>query len=554
VPTTQPEKQKKRSILITNALTYANYDIHLGHMVGYIQADIWARFQKMRGHTCYYVGGSDAHGTPVMLRAEQEGITPEQYATDIRQKHKSDVHDFLVDMDNFHTTHSDINQALVNEVYKRLKARGDIEKKTIEQAFDPIKNLFLPDRYVKGECPRCGAKDQYGDSCEVCSATYSPIELINPRSVVSGATPITKTSEHYFFKLTHFTDALKQWIASGSLQTQAANKLQEWFEQGLQDWDISRDVPYFGFEIPDAPHKYFYVWMDAPIGYIASFKDFCERHSTIDFASFWNTDSSAELYHFIGKDIMYFHSLFWPAMLMGAHFRTPTSLFIHGFLTINGQKMSKSRGTFVLAQDYLKHLDPEYLRYYFASKTTPLIEDFDLNLDDFQKKVNSDLVGKVVNIASRSAGFIHKYFNRQLSACDSEPDLIQLFMNASESIADAYEKREFASAIREIMMLADRANQYIDEHKPWKLVKDPSQLALAHEVCSIGINLFRLLVLYLKPVLPRLAEKTETFLKIPSLAWKDSKTLLSHHEIAPFEPMMTRIEKAQLDAMMAEGK
>lgn len=541
---------KKRKILVTNGLTYANASLHLGHMVGYIQADIWTRFQKMRGNECIYLCGSDCHGTPVMLRAEQENIDPEVLVENIQQEQAKDVSDFLVELDNFYTTHSEENHELVNMIFERLEKRGDIISKSIEQAFDPVKNLFLPDRYVKGTCPRCGATNQYGDNCEVCSATYSPTELKDPVSVISGATPITKSSEHYFFQLPHYTDALKTWTQAGHLQEQVVNKLTEWFDQGLQNWDISRDAPYFGFEIPNHPGKYFYVWLDAPIGYIATLKNLLLKRPDLTLEEFWNNDAKTELYHFIGKDIMYFHALFWPAMLMSADLRTPSTISVHGFLTINGQKMSKSRGTFILARQYLQYFDPEYFRYYIASKLSTQVEDVDLNLEDFGLKINSDLVGKVVNIASRCAGFIHKYFDDRLSPICAEPELFKTFSSANKEIANAYEEREFSKAVREIMKLADLANQYIDDKKPWKLIKEENQKENVHAVCSMGLNLFRILALYLKPILPLLAEKTETFLNITPLSWEDSETCLTKHKINQFQPMMQRIEKTAIEALI----
>jgi len=545
---------KQRKILVTNALTYANYAIHIGHMIGYIQPDIWVRFQKMRGHICTYVCGSDCHGTPVMLRAEKEGIDPDVLVTKVQQEQAKDVADFLVTFDNFYTTHSKENEELVTLVYQRLQERGDIKTKTIKQAFDPVKKLFLPDRYVKGTCPRCGAKDQYGDSCEACGATYATTDLKDPKSVISGATPELKTTEHYFFELPHYEEKLKKWIHEGHLQEQTINKLEEWFEHGLKDWDISRDAPYFGFKIPDSQDKYFYVWLDAPFGYFASFKNLCDRRDDLDFDEYLKKDSDTELYHFLGKDIMYFHALFWPATLMGADFRTPTSLSIHGFLTVNGEKMSKSRGTFILARTYLNHLHPEYLRYFFASRLSGNIEDMDLNLEDFRQKVNSDLVGKVVNIASRCAGFIHKYFDDKLSENLFSPELITECQNAKDIIAESYESRDFAKAVREIMALADKANQYIDEKKPWILIKDEATKKQAHDVCTMGINLFHYLMLYLKPILPELSKKSEDFLNIEPMQWTDIEKTLVDHKINPFKPMMQRIEKDQIEAMIEEQK
>ena len=459
-----------RKILVTSALPYANGPIHLGHLVEYIQTDIWVRFQKQRGNQCYFVCADDTHGTPIMLKADREGITPEQLIAQVGKEHLADFTEFGVAFDNYHSTHSEENRTFSSLIYKRLRDAGHISSRTITQAYDPVKAMFLPDRFIKGECPKCGAPDQYGDGCEVCGATYSPTELKNAVSAISGEKPIEKDSVHYFFNLADFTGMLSAWTNAGHLQTEVRNKLAEWLDGGLQQWDISRDAPYFGFEIPDAPGKYFYVWLDAPIGYMASFKNLCDKQG-LDFDEFWAKDSTAELYHFIGKDIIYFHALFWPAMLNGAHFRTPSAIFAHGFLTVNGEKMSKSRGTFITARTYLEHLNPEYLRYYFAAKLSAGVDDIDLNFDDFSQRVNSDLVGKVVNIASRCSGFISKRFANILSANCSEPALFQEFINANEQIAEFYETREFGKAMREIMALADKANQYIDEKKPWLIAK-----------------------------------------------------------------------------------
>ncbi|MBK8537648.1 MAG: methionine--tRNA ligase [Candidatus Competibacteraceae bacterium] len=545
--------QPTRRILVTSALPYANGPIHIGHLVEYIQTDIWVRFQKMRGHECHYLCADDAHGTPIMLRAEQDGISPEQLIERVWQEHRADFTDFLVEFDNYYSTHSPENRHYAELIYRRLNESGHISQRVITQAYDPEKLMFLPDRFIKGECPRCGTADQYGDSCEVCGATYSPTDLKNPRSVVSGATPILKESLHFFFKLGDFEAMLATWIASGSIQTQMANKLNEWFTAGLQEWDISRDAPYWGFEIPDAPGKYFYVWLDAPIGYMASFQNYCDR-TGLNFDDFWNPDSSAEVYHFIGKDIAYFHILFWPAMLTGADFRKPTAVHCHGFLTVDGQKMSKSRGTFIKARTYLNHLRPEYLRYYFASKLSDGIDDLDLNFDDFLQRVNSDLVGKVVNIASRCASFITRRFNGQLADSVAEPVLYAEFVVASDSIAQAYEQREFGRAMREIMALADRANQYIDEKKPWALAKQTGAVTEVQAVCSMGLNLFRLLALYLKPVLPGVAAEVEQFLQIPPLCWDDIAKPMRNHVIAEFKPLMQRVEMAQIAAVVEDSK
>lgn len=544
---------KQRKILVTSALPYANGPIHIGHLVEYIQTDIWVRFQKMHGHTCYYVCADDAHGTPIMLRAEKEGITPEALIERVSEEHQADFKTFSVAFDNFHSTHSDENQWLANTIYEALNNNGHINKRTIKQAYDPEKEMFLPDRFIRGECPKCGAADQYGDSCEACGATYNPTDLKNPISAVSGATPIEKESEHYFFKLADFEDMLHKWTRAGHLQAEVTNKLDEWFEAGLQEWDISRDAPYFGFEIPGAPGKYFYVWLDAPMGYLASFKNLCDK-SGINFDDWAKPGSDTEMYHFIGKDIIYFHALFWPATLAGSGFRTPTAIFAHGFLTVDGQKMSKSRGTFITARTYLDHLNPEYLRYYFAAKLGSGVDDIDLNLEDFTSRVNSDLVGKVVNIASRCSGFIKKRFAGKLSANIHDQTLFDTLVAANESIAQAYEAREYAKAMREIMALADKANQYIDDHKPWVIAKEEGRDEELQAVCSMGINCFRLLILYLKPVLPVLADKTETFLNIAPLQWQDANAPLLDHEINKFKPMMTRVEKEKIDAMIEDSK
>ena len=545
--------EQKRTILVTSALPYANGSIHLGHLVEYIQTDIWVRFQKMRGHDCTYVCADDAHGTPIMLRAQQEGISPETLIARVAEEHRADFADFYIGFDNYHSTHSDENRQLSELIYRRNRDAGHIETRTITQAYDPEKEMFLPDRFIRGECPRCGAADQYGDSCEACGATYAPTELKNPVSAISGATPVEKESLHYFFKLADFEPMLRKWTTAGHLQEEVSNKLSEWFADGLRAWDISRDEPYFGFEIPDAPGKFFYVWLDAPIGYLASFKQYCERTGT-DFDAYWRPDSDAEVYHFIGKDIIYFHALFWPAMLTGAQFRTPTAIFAHGFLTVNGQKMSKSRGTFIKARTYLEHLNPEYLRYYFAAKLGGGVDDLDLNLDDFSQRVNSDLVGKVVNIASRCAGFIMKKSRGRLSDAVSEAELYRTFVKAGDEIARFYEAREYGRATREIMALADLANQYIDEQKPWVLAKQAGAEQQVQEICSVGLNLFRVLITYLKPVLPAMAEQAQSFLNLDSLSWADIAEPLSGHRIELFKPMMTRIEPASVEAMLAASK
>jgi methionyl-tRNA synthetase len=521
--------------------------------VEYIQTDIWARFQKLRGNECYYVCADDAHGTPIMLRARAEGIEPEALIARVWQEHTEDFAGFHIDFDNYHSTHSPENRELANLIYERNRDAGHIARRTIQQAYDPEAGMFLPDRFIKGNCPKCGAEDQYGDNCEVCGATYAPTELKNPRSAVSGAAPVERESEHLFFRLSDFEEELRKWHQAGHVQAEMANKLDEWFEAGLADWDISRDAPYFGFEIPDAPGKYFYVWLDAPIGYMASFRNLCDK-TGIDFDAFWGADSEAELYHFIGKDIIYFHALFWPAMLAGAGFRMPTAVWAHGFLTVDGAKMSKSRGTFIKARTYLKHLNPEYLRYYFAAKLSARVDDLDLNLEDFAQRVNSDLVGKVVNIASRCAGFIHKRFDGKLSAKCSEPGLFNEFVTAGESIAAHYEAREYGRAVREIMALADRANQYIDEQKPWVVAKQAGQEALLQDICSTGLNLFRVLIGYLKPVLPALAQQAEAFLNIEPMRWDSQAKPLSDHTINKFKPLMTRVERERISAMIEDSK
>ena len=543
-----------RKILVTSALPYANGPIHLGHLVEYIQTDIWVRFQKMRDHLCHYVCADDAHGTPIMLRARQEGIEPEQLIARVAEEHQADFAEFRIDFDNYHSTHSPENQWFSNTIYERNRDGGHIAKRTITQAYDPVEQMFLPDRFIKGTCPKCGAEDQYGDNCEVCGASYSPADLKNPVSAVSGATPEQRESDHYFFKLGDFEGMLRDWTRGGHLQAEVANKLDEWFEAGLQEWDISRDAPYFGFEIPDHPGKYFYVWLDAPIGYMASFKHLCDKTEGLDFDDYWSPESDAELYHFIGKDIIYFHTLFWPAMLHGAGYRTPNAIHTHGFLTVDGAKMSKSRGTFIKARTYLDHLNPEYLRYYFAAKLSAGVDDIDLNLEDFSQRVNSDLVGKVVNIASRCAGFINKRFGGRLSDTLSEEGLLNEFIRAGEKIAEHYEKREFSRAVREIMALADRANQYIDEQKPWVIAKQEGEDRTLQEICSTGLNLFRILIGYLRPILPATAEAAEHFLQIEPLGWEDLASPLKGHAIGKFKPLMTRVEPKQIEAMLNQSK
>ncbi len=544
---------KKRNILMTIALPYANGAIHLGHMVEAIQADIWARFQKLQGHHCIFISGSDAHGTPVMLSAKKAGITPEELTKKMLAEHSQDFADFLIDFDNFYTTHSPENQTLTEQIYLRLKERGDIEKRNISHAFDPQAHIFLADRYIRGECPHCHTKSQYGDHCESCGSTYNPMELKNPTSMLSGATPVERESEHYFFLLEHYTDLLSNWISNDHLQPQITHKLQEWFDQGLKPWDISRDAPYFGFEIPDTPGKYFYVWLEAPVGYMASLKNLCSKNPDIDFDNYWRKDTDTELYHFIGKDIVYFHALFWPAILHSAGYRLPSAIFVHGFLTIGGHKMSKSRGTFITARHYLDLLDPEYLRYYFAAKLTAQIEDIDLNLQDFINRVNADLVGKFVNLASRCAGFISKQFDGQLAQTLPEADLYQQFIDAGKSIADHYEKLDYNHVAREIMALADRANQYIDHHKPWTLAKTPGHEQEVQAICTQGLNLFRVLATYLSPILPNTATKVSEFLNIPELSWAELKQPLLNHRINRFKPLMQRLTPEVVNQLTAQS-
>ncbi|MDZ5603585.1 methionine--tRNA ligase [Pseudomonas sp. RP23018S] len=543
-----------RQILVTSALPYANGSIHLGHMLEYIQTDMWVRFQKMRGNQCIYVCADDAHGSAIMLRAEKEGITPEQLIANVQAEHSGDFADFLVDFDNFHSTHCEENRELSALVYTRLKKAGHISTRSVTQYFDPEKGMFLADRFIKGTCPKCAAQDQYGDNCEKCGATYAPTELKDPKSAISGATPELRDSQHFFFKLPDFQAMLEQWTRSGTLQDAVANKLAEWLDAGLQEWDISRDAPYFGFEIPGEPGKFFYVWLDAPIGYMASFKNLCARRPELDFDAFWKAGSTAELYHFIGKDIVNFHALFWPAMLEGAGLRKPTAVNVHGYLTVNGAKMSKSRGTFIKARTYLDHLAPEYLRYYYAAKLGRGVDDLDLNLEDFIQKVNSDLVGKVVNIASRCAGFIHKGNDGLLVSGDAAPELTEAFRSATPSITEAYENRDFARAMREIMALADRANAWIADQAPWSLAKQDGKHAEVQAICAQGINLFRQLVIFLKPVLPLLAADAEAFLNVQPLTWSDLGSRLENHALKPFKPLMSRIEPAKVEAMIAASK
>ncbi len=554
--------EHRRTLLVTSALPYANGSIHLGHLVEYIQTDIWVRFQKMRGHDCVYVCADDAHGTPIMLRAQHEGITPQALIERVAREHRADFADFLIGFDNYHSTHSEENRELSALIYQRLRDAGHIETATITQAYDPEEQMFLPDRFIKGECPRCGAADQYGDSCEVCGATYAPTELKNPVSAVSGATPVEKQSLHYFFRLADFEDSLRAWTGGGHLQPEVSNKLGEWFKEGLRNWDISRDAPYFGFEIPDAPGKYFYVWLDAPIGYLASFKHYCER-SGKDFEAYLKEDSGTELYHFIGKDIIYFHALFWPAMLEGAGLRKPDAIFAHGFLTVNGQKMSKSRGTFIKARTYLDHLHPEYLRYYFAAKLDAGVGDIDLNLEDFTQRVNSDLVGKYVNIASRSANFIVKQFDGRLLGVDefcADAEALERYVSDVEVhtkiIAEAYEAREFSQAMRKIMEIAAQINQYFDEQEPWKLAKDPAQKDRLHQVCSRILHGFHQLSVLLAPVLPGITRRVarELFGLARDFTWDDLDPQRFPRHLNPFKHLAQRIDSDKVQAMIDASK
>lgn len=542
-----------RRILVTSALPYANGAIHIGHLVEYIQTDIWARFQKLCGHECYYVCADDTHGTPIMLKAEQDGITPEQLIQDMQGAHQRDFKGFLIDFDHYSSTHSDENRDLSGRIYLALREAGHINRRTIRQFYDPERGIFLPDRFIRGECPKCHAADQYGDGCEVCNSTYSPTDLLNPISAVSGACPEERETEHLFFKLPDFTSMLKEWVRGGHLQDEVANKLDEWFDTGLKEWDISRDAPYFGFAIPGETDKYFYVWLDAPIGYLASFQQLCNKRD-IDYDEFVNPDGGTELYHFIGKDIMYFHCLFWPAMLHAAGLRKPTAVCVHGFLTVNGKKMSKTRGTFIKAETWLQHLDAEYLRYYFAAKLTAGLEDIDLNLDDFVARVNSDLVGKVVNIASRCARFIEQRFAGQLGETLAEPALYDEFVAGGEEIRAAYEARNYASAMRRIMVLAGEVNYYIDQNKPWVMAKQEGADENLQAVCTMGLNLFRMLSIFLKPVLPDMTRRTEQLFGGATLCWEDHKQPLLGQGIQPFAPLMTRVTKKQVAAVVNASK
>ncbi|MBT8581616.1 methionine--tRNA ligase [Polynucleobacter paneuropaeus] len=548
-----------RRLLVTSALPYANGQIHIGHLVEYVQTDIWVRFQRMRGHEVHYVGADDTHGTPIMLRAEKEGITPKELIANVWKEHKRDFDDFLISFDNYYTTDSPENEKLSQSIYIKLRDAGLIEKRAIEQAYDPVKEMFLPDRFIKGECPKCGAKDQYGDSCEKCGATYSPVDLKNPYSVVSGATPIKKVSDHHFFKLSdpRCESFLREWTqVKTPLQTEARNKMKEWVGEAgdskLGDWDISRDAPYFGFEIPDAPGKYFYVWLDAPIGYYASFLNYCQQKG-LNFEEWVKPNTTTEQYHFIGKDILYFHTLFWPATLHFAGYRTPTNVFAHGFLTVDGEKMSKSRGTLISAHSVIESgFNPEWFRYYFATKLNDSMEDLDLNLQDFVARVNSDLLGKYINIASRSAGFLVKRFAGVVSDEAMDHPLLTEIRGASEKIAALYEGREFAKALRSVMELADKVNAFVDENKPWEIAKDSEREADLQRVCSVTLEAFRALSLYLKPVLPKVAEGVETFLSLKPMHWEDINTpLSSQHPIQAYQHLMTRVEPTQIDSLLA---
>ena len=542
-----------RKILVTSALPYANGPIHLGHLVEYIQTDIWARFQRMRDNECYYICADDAHGTPIMLRAQQENISPEELIEDMSIRHQADFAAFNIKFDNYHSTHSEENRIFAETIYKAAKEKGHIEQRTIEQAYDSEANMFLPDRFIKGDCPRCGTSDQYGDNCEACGATYETTDLKNAFSVITGSAPVKRETEHYFFKVNDFKETLLSYLNSGAIQKEIANKTSEWFQEDLKSWDISRDEPYWGFKIPDTDDKYFYVWLDAPIGYLASFKNFCDKED-IDFDSFWGKDSSAEVHHFIGKDIAYFHTLFWPALLTAGDMRLPTGIHCHGFLTVDGKKMSKSRGTFIQAEVYIKHLPAEPLRYYYAAKLNNTAEDIDLNLEDFMQRVNSDLVGKVVNIASRCAGFINKKFNNTLSSSLPDEALYQHFSESADSIAELYESRRYSQAMRSIMALADLANQYIDEKKPWVLMKDEAHTSEVQDICTQGINLFKVIITYLKPVIPEVATHAESFLNTSDLSWASVAEPLLSHEVNTFKPLLNRLDKTAIESMLDENK
>ena len=545
----------QKKLLVTNALPYANDSIHIGHLVGYIQADIWVRFQKLQGTDCLYVCASDAHGTPIMLRAEKIGVDPEELANEYTQEHHRDFKDFLINFDNYYTTHSKENQELIEEIFSKLVKNNRIEKQIIEQAFDDKEQMFLPDRYVRGQCPECGAEDQYGDSCEDCGSTYKPTDLINPISVISGNKPSQKKSEHYFLKLKDSESMLKEWIQTIDIHPSVKSKLNEWFTSGLKNWDISRDDPYFGFKIPEEDDKYFYVWLDAPMGYFASLKNLCEqKENSFDYQSYVDPNNENQLIHFIGKDIIYFHALFWPAVLDGAELKKPDGIYVNGFLTVNGKKMSKSRGTMIKARTYLDHLNPEYLRYYYAYKLNSGMDDFDLDTNDFLHRVNSDLVGKCVNIASRCAKFINDDFNNQLSGKIADQELLSQFQQSSSSIATMYQHREFGRAMRAIMSLSDQANRYLDKEKPWILAKDVAKKEQVQEICTMGLNLFRILMIYLKPVVPAIARQAEAFLNIDDQHWSDINQSLIDHQINSYEPLLTRLQKENIDAMIDASK
>lgn len=539
-----------RKILVTSALPYANGEIHLGHLVEHIQTDIWVRFQKQMGNECHYICSDDTHGTSIMLKAKELNISPEELIAEMSERHQDDFANFNIDFSNYYSTHSQENKQLATEIYNKLFVKNYIKTRVISQAFDEKEQMFLPDRFIKGDCPKCGAKDQYGDNCEKCGATYSPTDLKNAKSVISGEAPIKKDSEHYFFDLPQFEEKLRKWTNDGHLQDEISNKLAEWFESGLKQWDISRDGPYFGFKIPDTENKFFYVWLDAPIGYMASFKNFCNNEN-IDFSEFWDKDSKTELYHFIGKDIVYFHSLFWPAILIGADYRTPTAIFAHGFLTVNGEKMSKSRGTFITARSYLDNLHPEALRYYYAYRLNNKIDDIDLNWEDFKQRFNSDVVGKVINIASRVAGFIVKKFDKTLSAHAIENEIYNDFVERGDVIKELYENRNYSMAMREIMFLADRANIYITKHEPWVMIKDNNKQAEVHDIASFSLNLFRIIITYLSPVMPETTNKAREFLNLEFLSWNDLKHPLTKHKINKFKPLITRIKDENISKIIS---
>ena len=541
-----------RKIIATSALPYANGSIHLGHLVEYLQTDIWVRSQKMAGNECLYICADDAHGTPIMLKAQELKISPEELINKVYKEHRKDFKDFYIEFDNYHSTHSDENREYSSKIYAELEKKGDIVSKKINQFYDEEADMFLPDRYIKGECPKCGAKDQYGDSCEECGATYTSTDIINPVSIISNTKPVTKETEHYFFQLNKYQDFLKKWISSETIQPEIKNKLKEWLDDGLADWDITRDKPYFGFNIPGHDDKFFYVWLDAPVGYIASFKNYCSGNNK-DFDEYWQEDSKCELYHFIGKDIAYFHVLFWPAMLQGSGFRKPTAVYCHGFLTVDGEKMSKSRGTFFNARTYLNHLEPEYLRYYFASRLTNKIEDIDLNLDDFQSRVNSDLVGKIINIGSRCARFINKDFDNSLANELQNESLIKKCLSRKSEITDNYENRNFSSNIRIISSMADEINKYLDEEKPWVKIKNDDERLLVQKICTDGLNLFKILITYLKPVLPEIAAKVEQILKSKPLDWANIEDILLSRDINEFKPLIMRIDSKAIEAMKQES-